>query len=205
MLRTLGVPARVVSGLAYGVRSGSTRLITAADAHAWVEVYYPGVGWSPMDPTVGVALAPPSVSHRSLFSRVMTAVEQALPGGRLALGVLSALLITLSVGLVRLLRGGALRRQRRDGENPPGPVLAAFLRLSQDPRGPAPRAGQETAREYFGRVDLPSAARPALATLEQEMYGATPPDEDATGRAVAALDALHPAEERHRFAMPKGK
>src|SRR6185503_12286547 len=41
MLRTLGIPVRLVSGLAYGAPNGTTRLYTAANAHAWDEVYYP--------------------------------------------------------------------------------------------------------------------------------------------------------------------
>jgi transglutaminase-like putative cysteine protease len=191
LLRTLGVPARVVSGLAYGIRSGPTRMYTAANAHAWVEVYYPGIGWSPTDPTVGVPLAPPPTSHRSLFGRVVSAVTAAVPGGRLALAVLLALVLMVCGALVRLARGGRASSPRRRGSNPSGPVLAAFLRLSEDPRGVAPRTRPETAREYLARLDLPRQTEPALAALEQEMYGASPPEPRAAREAVAAFDALH--------------
>ncbi len=192
MLRTLGVPARVVSGLGYGTRIGSTRLFTAANAHAWVEVYYPGIGWSPSDPTAGAQLAPPAVSHRSTFSRVMAAITAALPGGRLALGVAVALLIMLAGWLVELGRGERRRARRRPAAaaRAPGPVLAAFLRLIRHPRAPGPPAAAETAREYLGRIGVPPQADGLIATLEQEMYGANPPDLASTDAAVAALDAL---------------
>jgi len=55
MLRSLGIPARFVVG--YG--SGSYNAITgyyevrANDAHAWVEVYFPGYEWVAFDPTPG--------------------------------------------------------------------------------------------------------------------------------------------------------
>lgn len=55
MLRSVGVPARLVAG--YG--SGDYNAITgyyevhADDAHAWAEVYFPGYGWVPFDPTPG--------------------------------------------------------------------------------------------------------------------------------------------------------
>jgi transglutaminase-like putative cysteine protease len=51
MLRTLGVPARVAVGFTSGTADGEDRLITTADAHAWVEAWFPGSGWLPFDPT----------------------------------------------------------------------------------------------------------------------------------------------------------
>ncbi|MGH3830059.1 MAG: transglutaminaseTgpA domain-containing protein, partial [Pseudonocardiaceae bacterium] len=51
MLRTLGMPARVAIGFTPGTVTGNSRLITTDDAHAWVEAWFPGVGWLPFDPT----------------------------------------------------------------------------------------------------------------------------------------------------------
>jgi transglutaminase-like putative cysteine protease len=51
MLRALRVPARVAVGFTPGTMIGSSRLITTEDAHAWVEVWFPGAGWLPFDPT----------------------------------------------------------------------------------------------------------------------------------------------------------
>ncbi|MDQ4093493.1 MAG: transglutaminaseTgpA domain-containing protein [Actinomycetota bacterium] len=51
MLRTLGVPARVAVGFTPGIVTDDSRLITTEDAHAWVEVWFPGSGWLPFDPT----------------------------------------------------------------------------------------------------------------------------------------------------------
>lgn len=52
LVRAAGVPARVVLGYTPGqVQPDGSRLITTADAHAWVEVYYAGLGWVPYDPT----------------------------------------------------------------------------------------------------------------------------------------------------------
>ncbi len=52
MVRAAGVPARVALGYTPGeVQPDGTRLISTDDAHAWVEVYFDGVGWVPFDPT----------------------------------------------------------------------------------------------------------------------------------------------------------
>lgn len=51
MLRTLGIPARVAIGFTDGFPNGNQQVITSQDAHAWVQVYFPGYGWVTFDPT----------------------------------------------------------------------------------------------------------------------------------------------------------
>jgi hypothetical protein len=52
MLRTLGVPARVAVGFTTGVSVDvGTYRVSTDNAHAWVEVYFPGYGWLPFEPT----------------------------------------------------------------------------------------------------------------------------------------------------------
>ncbi|MEK5479720.1 transglutaminase domain-containing protein [Paenibacillus sp. FSL R5-0407] len=56
LLRSGGIPARWVKGFAPGtpVSEDDNRInVSYADAHAWVEVYFPGEGWIPFDPTPG--------------------------------------------------------------------------------------------------------------------------------------------------------
>lgn len=195
MLRTLGVPTRLVSGLAYGVRDGSQRLYTASNAHAWVEVYYPGVGWSPTDPTAGVPLAPGATGSSSVFSRAFDAVASVLPGGRLSLAVAGAAVLVIAGWIVTsLMRDGGLSlpgRRRRTRGQPPGPVLAAYLRVTGDKRGPPPRAPAETPRQYLSRVGgAESRMEVAVLALEQELYGEGPPTDAEVSAAIDALDSL---------------
>jgi hypothetical protein len=51
LLRMGGVPARVVAGFSPGSRNGSEHILRDLDAHSWVEVYLPGIGWVTFDPT----------------------------------------------------------------------------------------------------------------------------------------------------------
>jgi len=51
MVRAAGVPARVAVGYTRGERRGGYWSVTNYDAHAWVEVYFQGLGWVPFDPT----------------------------------------------------------------------------------------------------------------------------------------------------------
>ncbi len=56
LVRAALVPARMVLGYTPGSeRQDGTRVITSDDAHAWVEVYFDGLGWVTFDPTpIGV-------------------------------------------------------------------------------------------------------------------------------------------------------
>jgi transglutaminase-like putative cysteine protease len=54
LLRYNGIPARVAVGFTTGEREGAdTYLVSTNNAHAWVEVYFPEVGWVAFDPTPG--------------------------------------------------------------------------------------------------------------------------------------------------------
>jgi protein-glutamine gamma-glutamyltransferase len=53
MLRAAGIPARNVTGFLGGEwsRSGGYLAVTGNQAHSWVEVWFPELGWVPFDPT----------------------------------------------------------------------------------------------------------------------------------------------------------
>ncbi|MEP6906687.1 MAG: DUF3488 and transglutaminase-like domain-containing protein [Pseudoxanthomonas sp.] len=57
MMRAAGIPARVVTGFAGGVRNplGDYFVVRNMDAHAWAEVWLPRRGWVRVDPTAAVA------------------------------------------------------------------------------------------------------------------------------------------------------
>lgn len=81
MLRTLDIPARWVKGFTSGdlIEAGNgTGLdkyeITNANAHSWVEVYFPEAGWVPFEPTKG--FANPAEFH--LSSGALEAMEEEL-------------------------------------------------------------------------------------------------------------------------------
>jgi transglutaminase-like putative cysteine protease len=53
MLRTLDIPSREVNGFLPGEYNdlGGDYIVRASDAHSWVEVFFPGLGWQVFDPT----------------------------------------------------------------------------------------------------------------------------------------------------------
>jgi transglutaminase-like putative cysteine protease len=54
MLRVIGVPSRLAVGYASGTQETSSGVyeVRALDSHAWPEVFFPGFGWVPFEPTV---------------------------------------------------------------------------------------------------------------------------------------------------------
>jgi hypothetical protein len=55
LARAAGLPARLVIGYAPGYYDarGAVYVVTEAEAHAWVEVYFPEYGWIEFEPTGG--------------------------------------------------------------------------------------------------------------------------------------------------------
>ena len=73
MLRYLGIPARVAAGFTSGSYDADKHewKVTDHEAHDWVEVYFPGWGWMPFDPTPsrGGLDAPYSSASQALDAR----------------------------------------------------------------------------------------------------------------------------------------
>jgi transglutaminase-like putative cysteine protease len=57
MLRTVGIPSRVVNGFRTGEFNDLTSqyVVRASNAHSWVEAYFPDHGWIAFDPTPGAS------------------------------------------------------------------------------------------------------------------------------------------------------
>ena len=72
MLRTVGVPARMAAGYTTGDPLGDAPSYNVKDSHShgWMEVYFPGYGWIPFEPTPGadlpVVMAPGGVGAEGL-------------------------------------------------------------------------------------------------------------------------------------------
>ena len=74
MLRTLGIPSRVVNGFRGGEFNDVTDsyILRGRDAHSWVEAYFPGAGWVSFDPT------PPDPGYsQGRWSRMMLYMDAA--------------------------------------------------------------------------------------------------------------------------------
>ena len=117
MLRSLGIPARLVVGYVPGEYDPSAGewLSRASDAHAWAEVYFPGVGWRGFDPTAGVPTAVDEQPAGELDTGALVPIRAGIAGA-----------VLLSITAVGLARRGRLDRGR----------LARFAR-----RLPWPRSG----------------------------------------------------------------
>ena len=77
MLRSIDIPARVVNGFSAGEfnRFGKFYQVRQSDAHSWVEVYFPGYGWIPFDPT------PPRTESRFHLIQTVRQMFDALQSG----------------------------------------------------------------------------------------------------------------------------
>ncbi|HEY3725400.1 MAG TPA: DUF3488 and transglutaminase-like domain-containing protein [Acidimicrobiia bacterium] len=192
MLRSLGIPARLAVGYATGERNPFTGLyeVRAKDAHAWAEVYFPGVGWQAFDPTAHVPLAGDSAIDGAgtgalsyLSARID--VPSWVPG---ALALLAALAIAVALGGLVVVR----RRTRRARVEPSWAATRLATLEGLGARWHRPRAGGETAPEYaaaLAAIDpfAERTLREIAAALDAEMFGGQAP---APGGRAAVDDAL---------------
>jgi hypothetical protein len=125
LLRLAGVPARVVVGFATGVpEPGGRFTVRDTDAHAWIEVYFQGIGWVAFNPTP--AAAQPTIP-RQLDPLTPTTTSgghdhHAGPGG------LGWLTVAAILGALATASGLVARRRVRRGPVPLGPLLEGLVR-----------------------------------------------------------------------------
>lgn len=191
MLRTQGIPARLVTGYVSGTRDEVSGVweVRASDAHAWVEVWFPETGWQAFDPTAGVPLAGEAGTStigadlvRSLADTVSTNGTVVLAG----LGAAGALWV-LSVAVRRE------RYRRRRGRW--GVLQDRFLRAAER-RGVVvePPTNPAIAREWGDRhPDRSRVVDELAATLDRAAFDPTWRDDDvdydAAREMLERLDA----------------
>ncbi|MEM7032711.1 MAG: transglutaminaseTgpA domain-containing protein [Chloroflexota bacterium] len=114
MARSLGIPARLVTGYGSGAYNQLTGYyeVRASDAHSWAEVYFPDHGWVPFDPTPGWIPQPyPTPVQMWLFSSSGGALlDFGLPvAGAIATGIASLFAIgPLFIGILIAVGLGAI-------------------------------------------------------------------------------------------------
>lgn len=174
-LRDLGVPARIAAGYAPDEQNPITGewVVRERDAHAWVEVYFPGIGWQGFDPTSAVPLSGVS--------------EVVVTGGPAALATLvgkGLLAAAGTVALVALAFAAVGRLSRR--HRAPGTDRDLALVLARRLEGAGARRGL--------------ARDPTLTIVEYgERLRAVVPDDRVTGVARSVSDALFGRPDRARL------
>lgn len=158
MLRGLGIPAREAVGYVPGPYNPITDLyeVQAKDAHAWVQVWFPGYGWQSFDPTAVVPLANPSPGEviGSLAARWIR---------RLPLGWMAAVLCLMIAGL--LIGRKWSKRPRNWTEQ----VNRALERAGK--KAAMKRLPTQTLGEYLTVLGLACPeAMPALEELGHALY-----------------------------------
>ena len=170
MLRSLGIPAREAVGYVPGPFNPITDLydIQARDAHAWVQVWFPGYGWQNFDPTATVPLVNPAPG--SVLARSFGHALSRLPWIPLAV-------VVGGVGTILVVRS---RRRRR----PATWTTQVAADLSQGgARLGCPRRTDETLTDYGRRLSLAAPdhgadLNSAASLVEQATYGGIEPSAD---------------------------
>lgn len=158
MLRSWGIPARLATGYATGDYDSvlNEEVVRERDAHAWVEVWFPGHGWVPVDPTPGVdplaATKFPNHWAAGGVARLLPHLTVGAPLGALGsagiMGVIAPVIVT-AVAIV-LLFAWLRRRTRWRPRAKPQPGESELLRLYErlQRRLGRRRAPPETPLEY---------------------------------------------------------
>jgi transglutaminase-like putative cysteine protease len=201
LLRAEGIPTRVVTGYGPGERNPFTGYyeVRASDAHAWIEVYYPRVGWVPYDPTFGVPAVPDawgSPMGADLASWAAAQLGRAVPSGlrsvagsvaRRIVGVAGVLGRGWPVALLAALAAaGVVFVRRRRRRTPPGDTI-------------------EAAHEELLAALAAAGHPPDPAQTPAEVQALVVRDEALAGEAAASAAFVLETVERARFARPSDR
>lgn len=193
MLRSQGIPARLVSGYGSGTFNRITGYyeVRASDAHAWVEVYFPESGWVPFDPTPGWTGDPHTGPvQRWIFSNalddldlssVQLPIGQVAQAGMVMLGAIAtplavvvgaALLIVSAIWVWRRVRVWQMDRRKSAWKRDPGRQRVMKLYRSAQRRLKSYRSPAQTVQEH---AETQPMLQPLAPWVEIAAYRPTPP------------------------------
>lgn len=180
MLRSLGIPARIATGYVPSSRDevAGVWISRASDAHAWVEVNFPRLGWVAFDPTANVPLS--GLSQRRTIGGDLTKALGELIGAHIGMVLLLGFGLALTLVTVRLVRRWWHRRRRGRWGILQDRFVAAALA-----RGAPPTAANAQLAEVFASDQAAALA----AELDASAFSATWTDDD--GSYTRARDTLH--------------
>jgi hypothetical protein len=182
LARAAGLPARLVVGYANGsyLPAEGRFAVTAADAHAWPEIYFPGYGWIEFEPTASLPVIDRPLELEPQEAQSATSILPPLvdtrPGFHWASFMRGALL-TLAIGFLLLGAWALGDRLRLTWLAPSQAILVLYRRYYRQARpfvaGTSPSS---TPYEQLARLgqrlsglspSVPGAARPILARLQR--------------------------------------
>ncbi|MGA2932551.1 MAG: transglutaminase-like domain-containing protein, partial [Acidimicrobiales bacterium] len=176
MLRSLGIPAREAVGYVPGGYDPITDLwqVHADDAHAWVQVWFPGYGWQNFDPTAVVPPSNPSPGATAL--KDVAGALRRVPWVPVVAVLAGAGLVVAVVRLRRARPATWAARVARDAER-------------AGRRAGRPRRPSETLVEYAATLDELAGSGTTwgrlASSVEASAYGGREPSPEAQRAMVA--------------------
>lgn len=201
MARSVGLPARYVTGYlpgTYNPLSGFYE-IQARDAHAWVEIFIPGNGWTIFDPVPGGNPNPGLGEQQAdgwLLESLFSYLEMPDWLHRVAGRVIRASIV---LAVLALLLAARPSRDRRGSGRNIGSSLWPYLRKAEalvEPRLPG-----ETVRTWAQRLQSQPLERIA-DVYEETYYQDRKLTTEGYQRLEAALKSLKASRSGARSALP---
>ena len=215
MLRSIGIPSRLVTGYTPGTFNRVTGLLEVrnSDAHAWVEVFFPGVGWVEFEPTPGFPdtadLGTPGMGRwvwqdlavelsegfARLIERSPTLAQIFKAGAAAGRAGLWGLLALAAVGgVMGTWRVVNQRVAWRSAQSPQAVLGEIYLEMcALLARRGFPRGISDTVAEHRQRVEASQSSpevRAIGALVEATAYGGQAADENVVREARRHVDAL---------------
>ncbi len=184
MMRSLGVPSRLAVGYVTGEKVGADEyLVRSRDAHAWVEVWFPELGWQQFDPTASVPLAGETSAN-----------EVGIPWTAIGLAAAALVLVVLAQWWWRRrqVRRNATAGDDGSGDPPRPPSIITTALVEEGTRRGVERQPSETVQELARRVVVESKGDDRFVRVAEvatrASYGPTPlaPDDEQEALAVIA-------------------
>lgn len=171
MLRTQGVPARLVTGYLPGTRDQIAGVfeVKSSDAHAWVEVWFPETGWQAFDPTASVPLSANSKID-SIGVDLIEGAGRYVRDHRLQIALLIAIVLGSFVSYQVI---GELRYRRRRGR---WGLLQDRFGAAAVRRGAAAGSSNPELAAVWSDCDDAAVARLVAGRLDQAAFDPTFPD-----------------------------